>query len=180
MNKTQLKQIVEAALMCSESPLDIHQLKALFDQDESVETNTLKRILSELENDYASRGICLKRVSSGWRFQSRDELSQWLERLQPSKKIRFSKAALEILAMIAYKQPVTRGDIEAVRGVAVSSNILRVFMELDWIRVAGHKDVPGRPALYVTTKAFLDAFNLKSIEELPQFDQEVLDFQSRN
>jgi segregation and condensation protein B len=161
-----IKQIVEAALLCADEPLTIDLLERLF-ADQECDKATLKTVIEQIEQDCAERGVELKRVASGYRFQVRQELAPWMSRMWEDRPPRYSRAVLETLALIAYKQPVTRGDIEQVRGVAVSSNMIRALLERDWIRVVGYREVPGRPAMYGTTKAFLDYFNLKSLDELP-------------
>ena len=161
-----IKQIVEAALLCADEPLTVELLERLFADDECDRT-TLKTVLEALEQETAERGIELKRVASGYRFQVRQELAPWMSRMWEDRPPRYSRALLETLALIAYKQPVTRGDIEQVRGVTVNSNMVRTLLERDWIRVVGYREVPGRPAMYGTTKTFLDYFNLKSLDELP-------------
>ncbi len=162
----QIKRIIEGALMASEQPLSIDDLAKLL-EDENVEINELQNILNELFEDYADRGIELKQVASGYRFQVSEDLDKWISKLWEEKPVRYSRALLEILALIAYRQPITRAEIEDVRGVSVSTNIIRTLMEREWIKIAGHKNVPGKPALYVTTDKFLDYFNLQSIKELP-------------
>jgi segregation and condensation protein B len=161
-----IKQIVEAALLCADEPLTIDLLERLF-ADGECDKAALKTVIEQIEQDCAERGVELKRVASGYRFQVRQELAPWMSRMWEDRPPRYSRAVLETLALIAYKQPVTRGDIEQVRGVAVSSNMIRALLERDWIRVVGYREVPGRPAMYGTTKAFLDYFNLKSLDELP-------------
>jgi segregation and condensation protein B len=161
-----IKQVVEAALLCADEPLTIELLERLFAADE-CDKATLKSVLEQLELDSAGRGIELKRVASGYRFQVRQELAPWMSRMWEDRPPRYSRAVLETLALIAYKQPVTRGDIEQVRGVTVNSNMIRTLLERDWVRVVGYREVPGRPAMYGTTKTFLDYFNLKSLDELP-------------
>lgn len=161
-----IKQIVEAALLCADEPLTIDLLERLF-ADGECDKAALKTVIEQIEQDCAERGVELKRVASGYRFQVRQELARWMSRMWEDRPPRYSRAVLETLALIAYKQPVTRGDIEQVRGVAVSSNMIRALLERDWIRVVGYREVPGRPAMYGTTKAFLDYFNLKSLDELP-------------
>jgi segregation and condensation protein B len=161
-----IKQIVEAALLCADEPMTIDLLERLFATDECDKT-TLKSAVEQLERDCEGRGIELKRVASGYRFQVRQDLAPWMSRMWEDRPPRYSRAVLETLALIAYKQPVTRGDIEQVRGVAVSSNMIRTLLERDWVRVVGYREVPGRPAMYGTTKTFLDYFNLKSLDELP-------------
>ncbi|GAB4353116.1 MAG: SMC-Scp complex subunit ScpB [Methylohalobius crimeensis] len=161
-----LKRIVEALLLASPEPLDTTQLLSLL-ADEGIEKAELEAVLAELVADYAERALELTRVAGGWRFQVRREMSPWVERLFPEKVGRYSRALLETLAIIAYRQPVTRGDIEAIRGVAVSANILRTLESREWIRVVGHKEVPGRPSLFATTGRFLDDFNLQHLHQLP-------------
>jgi segregation and condensation protein B len=167
---TRIKQIVEAALLCADEPLTLELLERLFAAEETDKA-TLKVVVESLAEDCAGRGIELKRVASGYRYQVRQDLAPWMTRLWEDRPPRYSRALLETLALIAYKQPVTRGDIEQVRGVAVNSNMVRTLLERDWIRVVGYREVPGRPAMYGTTKAFLDYFNLKSLDELPSLPE---------
>ena len=165
-----LKQIVEAALMAADAPLSVDQLQKLFahgELDSEEGRAQIRDTLKTLEEEAADRGYELARVASGYRYQVRRELSPWVSRLWEEKPPRYSRALLETLALIAYKQPVTRGDIEQVRGVAVSQNIMRTLMERNWIRVVGQREVPGRPSLYGTTREFLDYFGLKSLDQLP-------------
>jgi segregation and condensation protein B len=165
-----LKQIVEAALFAADEPLTVEQLARLFahaELDSEEGRAQLRATLDELTADAEGRGYELQRVASGYRYQVRQELSEWVSRLWEEKPPRYSRALLETLALIAYRQPVTRGDIEDLRGVAVSQNIMRTLLERNWIRVVGEREVPGRPSLYGTTKAFLDYFNLKSLDQLP-------------
>lgn len=173
-----LKQIVEALLFASPEPMDARQLLSLL-ADEGIERAELEAVLAELTADYHARAVELVRVASGWRFQVRREMAPWVSRLFPEKVGHYSRALLETLAIIAYRQPVTRGDIEAIRGVAVSGSILNTLKEREWIRVVGHKEVPGRPALFATTERFLDDFNLKSLSQLPPLstDEEQSDIQ---
>lgn len=166
-----LKDIVEALLFASPEPLTLPQLLSLL-EDEGADRQTLEKILDELAEEYQGRPLELVQVASGYRFQVRKQLAPWVSRLFPEKVGRYSRALLETIAIIAYRQPVTRGDIEAIRGVAVSSNIIRTLQERDWIRVVGHKEVPGRPALYATTKRFLDDFNLQTLAQLPPIQLE--------
>ena len=164
----QLKQILEAALMAAGEPLTIDKMLALFVEDKEPPTrDAIKAAIKLIEQESESRGIELKKVSSGYRFQAKKDFSQWVSRLWEEKPARYSRALLETLVLIAYKQPITRGEVEQVRGVAVSTNIIKTLLERDWVKVVGHREVPGRPALYSTTKAFLDYFNLKSLDELP-------------
>jgi len=161
-----LKQIVEALLLASPEPLDDKQLLALL-ADEGASRADIGGALSQLQAECADRPLELVRVASGWRYQVKRDYAPWVQRLFPEKVGRYSRALLETLAIIAYRQPVTRGDIEAIRGVTVSSQIIRTLEAREWIRIVGHKEVPGRPALYATTKRFLDDFNLQSLEQLP-------------
>jgi segregation and condensation protein B len=161
----QLKNVLEAALLTSREPLSLDQLVSLF--DERMERATLRMLLDELKTDWNSRTMELVQVASGWRFQARAEYWPFLARLNPDKPQRYSRAVLETLAIIAYRQPVTRGDIEEIRGVAVNPNIIKTLQERDWIDVVGHREVPGRPSLFATTKTFLDDLNLRSLAELP-------------
>jgi len=165
-----LKQILEAALLAADEPLTIDQFLKLFrdgETDPETVRNDVRAALKVLEDEAADRGYELARVASGFRYQVRQELSPWISRLWDEKPPRYSRALLETLALVAYKQPVTRGDIEDVRGVSVSQSIMRTLIERGWIRVVGQREVPGRPAMYGTTKAFLDYFNLKSLDQLP-------------
>jgi len=168
MEQQQLKNIIEAVLMSAEKPLKVNDIETLFSGDNDVPTrDEIRKTLKLLVEDYENRGFELKEVASGFRLQVRQDYSQWIGRLWEEKPARYTRALLETIALIAYRQPITRGEIEEVRGVSVSSNIIKTLMERDWIKVLGHKDVPGKPALYGTTKEFLDYFNLKSLEDLP-------------
>lgn len=170
MEAQQIEKIVEAALLAADGPLTVANLVKLFHEGELDEENASKQIrdaIKVLQEQSAERGVELHRVASGYRFQVRQELSQWVSRLWEEKPPRYTRALLETLALVAYKQPVTRGDIEQVRGVSVSQNIMRTLLERDWVKVVGQREVPGRPSLYATTKAFLDYFNLQSLEQLP-------------
>jgi segregation and condensation protein B len=170
MEVNRIKQIVEAALMASAEPLSVDRLVRLFRRGEVPQDElkaAVRQGIEELQADCEGRGFELVQVASGFRYQVRQELSEWISRLWEEKPVKYSRAFLETLALVAYKQPVTRGDIELVRGVAVSPNIIRTLMERGWIRVVGARDVPGRPALYGTTKEFLDYFNLQNLEQLP-------------
>ncbi len=167
MTEEQLKNIVEAALLAAGRPLTLDHLLRLFGEENPPERQALRKVLTTLMEEYADRGIELKEVASGFRIQVREELAPWLHRLDEERPPRYSRALLETLALIAYRQPITRGEIEDVRGVSVSSNIIRTLLEREWIRVVGHRDVPGRPAMYGTTRQFLDYFNLKGLDELP-------------
>jgi len=169
-----LKQIIEAALLATDEPLTTDRLARLFahgELDSEEGRRQIRETLQVLEGEAADRGYELKQVASGYRYQVRQELAEWISRLWEEKPPRYSRALLETLALIAYKQPVTRGDIEQVRGVAVSQNIMRTLLERGWIRVVGQREVPGRPAMYGTTRAFLDYFNLKSLDQLPPLEE---------
>lgn len=176
MTQKKLKNIIEAILLSADRPLDIKQMEAVFENDKEMPSrDELRKALLDLEKDYESRGFELKKVASGYRIQVKQDFSSWVSRLWDEKPARYTRALLETMALIAYRQPVTRGEIEEVRGVSVSSNTIRTMMERNWIRVLGHKDVPGKPALYGTTKEFLDYFNLKSLDDLPTL-AEIKDF----
>ena len=170
LEQNDIRRIVEAALLASQEPLSLQRLLRLFAPSELPEGNprqAVKSALAEIEYDLEGHGYQLRQVASGYRLQVRQELSSWIGRLWEEKPPRYSRALLETLALIAYRQPVTRGDIEQVRGVGVSPNIMRTLLERGWIRAVGHREVPGRPALYGTTNAFLDYFDLENLEELP-------------
>lgn len=175
MNAELIKQIVEGALLAAGKPMDIARIEGLFDDDERPPRDQIKAALEEVEADCRGRGFELKQTASGYRFQVRQDLAEWVNRLWSEKPKRYSRAMLETMALIAYRQPLTRGDIEQVRGVAVSSDTIRTLQERDWVRVVGFRDVPGKPALYATTKNFLDYFNIKSLEQLPALS-EIKDF----
>jgi len=163
-----MKNVVEAVLLVSQEPLPISELKKLFDEEPS--TDALRRVLEDLRRDWQGRGVELTHVASGWRFRARPEIQKFIDRVSPQKPPRYSRAVLETLAIIAYRQPCTRGDIEDIRGVAVSPNIIKALETRGWIDVVGHKEVPGRPELLATTRAFLDDLNLTSLEALPPLD----------
>jgi segregation and condensation protein B len=167
MEIQQLKKIIEGALLAAGKPLQIDKIQTLFPPLDCPPRDDLEAALSELSIDCADRGFELKKVSSGYRFQVRQEFSEWVSRLWEEKPQRYSRALMETLSIIAYRQPITRGDIEKIRGVAVSTQIVQTLLEHEWVRVVGHRDVPGRPALYATTRQFLDYFNLESLEQLP-------------
>lgn len=167
METKQLKYIVEAALLAAGRPLDLNELRGLFGTEHPPEKDDLRAALAELEADYADRGIQLQEVASGYRIQIRATMTGWLGRLWEERAPRYSRALMETLAIIAYRQPVTRGDVEDIRGVGVTTNIMRTLLERNWIRVVGFRDVPGRPAMYGTTREFLDYFGLKNLDDLP-------------
>jgi len=165
---TYMKKMLEAALLVSQEPLPLAELKKLF--DEELSNDALRRVLDDLRSDWQGRGIELTHVASGWRFRARPEYQPFIDRLNPQKPPRYSRAVLETLAIVAYRQPCTRGDIEEIRGVVVSAGIIKSLEARGWIEVVGHKEVPGRPELFATTRAFLDDLNLSSLEELPPLD----------
>lgn len=158
--------------MNASQPLSIEQMEAVFEDWQRPCREELKEVLSELAKDYENRAIELKLLASGYCLQTKAEFSPWISRLNAEKPSKYSRALLETLAIIAYQQPVTRADIEDIRGVSVNSAILKSLMEREWIKIAGHRDVPGKPAVYATTKTFLDYFNLTSLNELPEFEQD--------
>lgn len=178
MEIQQIKRIVEAALLAAAQPLSLAQLSALFGENEAVSHEELARTLEELGADCAERGIELQEVASGFRYQVRQDVHPWVARLWTERQTKYSRALLETLALIAYRQPITRGEIEQIRGVAVSTNIVKTLEEREWVRVVGYRDVPGKPALFGTTKNFLDYFSLKSLDELPPMAEirEIEDF----
>ena len=167
LEKDQLKNILEGALFASGQPMNFEHMGFLFDEEDRPSTLEMRAALDELMLDYDGRGIELREVASGFRFQVRTAYGPWVSRLWEEKAPRYSRALLETLALIAYRQPITRSEIEQIRGVAVSTNIVKTLLEREWVRVAGHRDVPGHPALFATTRQFLDSFNLKSLAELP-------------
>jgi segregation and condensation protein B len=162
------KRVLEAALICADQPLALREMRTLFADELSADT--LRKLLDELKRDWVGRGVELVRVAHGWRFQTRPEMRPFLDRLHPEKPPRYTRAALETLAIVAYRQPVTRGDIEDIRGVTVSSNIVKQLEERGWIDAIGYRDAPGRPALYATTRQFLDDLGLASLDQLPSLD----------
>ena len=167
MDNQQLKYIVEAALLAAGRPLDLNGLQALFGDDHPPGKDELRAAIVGLQEDYSSRGIAIEEVASGFRVQIRSSMSGWLARLWEERAPRYSRALMETLAIIAYRQPVTRGDVEDIRGVGVTTNIMRSLLERSWIRVVGFRDVPGKPAIYGTTREFLDYFGLKKLDDLP-------------
>src|SRR5919109_4540293 len=168
-NLSEVKRILEAALLASQEPLGIAELKRLFDDEIGVDT--IRNLLAELREEWSGRAVELVSVASGWRFQTRPEFQPYIERLQPEKPPRYSRAVMETLAIIAYRQPVTRGDIENIRGVTVTTQIIQTLEARGWIDVVGRRDTPGRPALYATTRRFLDDLGLRSLQELPPLEE---------
>ena len=167
-NPDEVKLVLEAALLAAQQPLPISELRKMF--DEEIGADTLRRLLDELRETWKDRGVELAVTAGGWRFQTRVSVQKYLERIHPEKPPRYSRAVLETLAIIAYRQPVTRGDIEEIRGVTVSSEVLKRLEDRGWIDVIGHKETPGRPALYATTSSFLDDLGLRSLQELPPLE----------
>ncbi|HNV88635.1 MAG TPA: SMC-Scp complex subunit ScpB [Methylotenera sp.] len=167
-NITEMKQVLEAALLTAGQPLSLDDMLKLFAG--RMERTTLRMLLDELKQDWAEKTLELVQVATGYRFQARQQFSEFITRLNPERQPKYSRAVMETLAIIAYRQPVTRGDIEQIRGVAVNPNVMRQLQERDWIDVVGQREVPGRPSLYATTKHFLDDLNLRSLSELPPMD----------
>lgn len=188
MNTQEAKIVLETALICAQEPLRVSDLRRLFADD--VGADTIRALLEEMRNDWDQRGVELVALASGWRFQSRPAMREYLDRLNPEKPPKYSRAVMETLAIIAYRQPVTRGDIEEIRGVTVSTEVVKKLEDRGWIEVIGHRDVPGKPALYATTKSFLDDLGLRTLDELPPLedpqaqvqaallDQQAIDFES--
>jgi segregation and condensation protein B len=171
MTETEIIRVLETALLCADQPMPLAELRNLFSVQD-VSSDDLRRFLAVLQLDWAEKGLELRNLASGWRFQSRPEMQRFLERLSPEKPPRYSRAVLETLAIIAWRQPVTRGDIEDIRGVTVSSPIIKVLEERGWIEVLGHRDAPGRPALFGTTRQFLDDLGLKALDDLPALESQ--------
>ncbi len=171
MDDTQIKHVLEAALLAAGRPLNLDKLGELFGKRSRPDKQSLRRVLEMLAADYGDRGIELKEVASGYRVQIKHSMSDWLTPLWEERVPRYSRALLETLALIAYRQPITRGDIEDVRGVAVTTGIIRTLLERDWIHVVGHRDVPGKPAMFGTTREFLDYFGLKKLDDLPPLSE---------
>lgn len=169
LSPSEVKVVMEAALLASQKPLTISELRRLF--DEEVGADTVRRLLDELREEWRSKAVELVNLATGWRFQTRSVFQEYLDRLQNEKPPKYSRAVMETLAIIVYRQPVTRGDIEDIRGVTVSSDVIKRLEDRGWIDVVGHRDVPGRPALYATTKAFLDDLGLRTLQELPALDE---------
>jgi len=168
LSPNEVKIVLEAALLAAQEPLSVSELRKMF--DEEIGADTVRRLLEELREAWKDRGVELAATASGWRFQTRASYQKFLERIHPEKAPRYSRAVLETLAIVAYRQPVTRGDIEEVRGVTVSAEVIGRLESRGWVEVIGHKEVPGRPALYATTKTFLDDLGLRSLQELPPLE----------
>jgi segregation and condensation protein B len=169
LNPTEAKRILEAALLAAQEPLSLNDFKRLFDAE--IGPDTLRRLLGELRDEWAGRAVELVNLASGWRFQTRPEFQRYVDRLNPEKPPRYSRAVMETLAIVAYRQPVTRGDIEDIRGVAVSAQILQTLEHRGWIDIVGHRETPGRPAIYATTRRFLDDLGLRTLQELPPLEE---------
>jgi segregation and condensation protein B len=168
MNTTDAKRVLETALICSPQPLALRELRVLFNDE--LGADTVKALLADLQADWAQRGVELVQVATGWRFQSRPQMREFLDRLHPEKPPKYTRAVLETLAIIAYRQPVTRGDMEDIRGVTINTQILKQLEDRGWIEAIGHREAPGRPALYATTKQFLDDLGLESLDQLPMLE----------
>jgi segregation and condensation protein B len=176
MNTQEAKIVLETALICAQEPLRLHDLRKLFTDD--ISADTVRTLLEALQADWSGRGVELVALASGWRFQSKPAMRTYLDRLHPEKPPKYSRAVLETLAIIAYRQPVTRGDIEEIRGVTVNTQVVKQLEDRSWIEVIGHRDVPGRPALYATTKQFLDDLGLTALDELPALDSPSAQFEA--
>lgn len=172
MNLVEAKQVLETALICSQQPLQLREMRTLF--KDSIGTDTVKKLLEDLREDWAGKGVELVNVATGWRFQSRPEMREYLDRLHPEKPPKYTRATLETLAIIAYRQPVTRGDMEDIRGVTISSLLIKQLEDRGWVEVIGHRDTVGRPALFATTKQFLDDLGLASLDQLPMLESALL------
>ena len=168
MNTVDAKRVLETALICSHQPIQIRDLRVLF--DDALGADTIRTLLEEMQLDWAQRGVELVQVATGWRFQSRPEMREFLDRLNPEKPPKYSRAVMETLAIIAYRQPVTRGDMEDIRGVTVNSLVIKQLEDRGWVEVIGHRETVGRPSLYATTRQFLDDLGLASLDQLPVFD----------
>lgn len=179
MSETNIKYIVEAVLMASGKPLSVDQILKVFDEITKPESDEIRSAIESLQQDYTERGLELVQVASGWRIQVGRQMEPWVSRLTEEKPARYTRALLETLALVAYRQPVTRSEIEDIRGVSVSSSIMKTLQEREWVRIVGHRDVPGRPAMYGTTKKFLDYFDLKGLADLPTL-MELRDLDSIN
>jgi segregation and condensation protein B len=172
MNTADAKRILETALICAQQPLPVREVRVLFNDE--LGADTIKALLLDLQQDWAQRGVELVCLAGGWRFQSRPEMREYLDRLNPEKPPRYTRATLETLAIIAYRQPVTRGDMEDIRGVTINSQILKQLEDRGWVEVIGHREAPGRPALFATTRQFLDDLGLASLDQLPVLDNPAL------
>ena len=169
MEKSKLKKIIESLIFSSTKPISLRELKNFF-TDESISSELIEEVISDIEEKYIDSGVVLKKVSTGYRFQVAEECNEWVSNFYPEKPQKYSRALMETLALIIYKQPITRTEIESVRGVSVSSNIIKTLLERDWVKILGYKDVPGKPAIFGTTKEFLNSHNLASLGQLPKLD----------
>ena len=176
MNTVDAKRILETALICSPQPLSVRDLRVLFNDE--LGADTVKSLLESLQQDWTQRGVALVQVASGWRFQSRPELREYLDRLHPEKPPKYTRAAMETLAIIAYRQPVTRGDMEDIRGVTINSLVIKQLEDRGWVEVIGHRETVGRPALFATTRQFLDDLGLSSLDQLPTLDSPAAQIQA--
>tara|TARA_B100001093_G_scaffold191028_1_gene183530 strand:+ start:572 stop:1198 length:627 start_codon:yes stop_codon:yes gene_type:complete len=172
LEKNKIKKIIESLLFSSSYPIKVKEIKNFF-SEEKISSNLIQEIICEIEIDYSKSGVNLRKVSSGYRFQVSEDCNEWVTKFYPEKPQKYSRALMETLALIVYKQPITRTEIEAVRGVSVSSNIIKTLLEREWIKILGYKDVPGKPAIFGTTKEFLDSHNLLSLNQLPKLDDIV-------
>jgi len=179
MSESSIKNVVEAVLLAAGKPLTVDQLLSVFEDDEKPERTQIREAIGALQEEYAGRCVELVQVASGWRVQVRKEMEPWVSRLTEEKPARYTRALLETLALVAYRQPITRGEIEDIRGVSVSTSIMKTLQEREWVRIVGHRDVPGHPAMYGTTRQFLDYFNLKGLDDLPTL-MELRDIDSIN
>lgn len=179
MTEQELKRIIESVLFAADEPVSLKQLQGVFGDDNPPETKAIKSAIAGLQEDYADHSLELREVGSGYRFQVKQDYAGWISKLWEEKPARYSRATLETLALIAYRQPITRGEIEEIRGVSVSTQIIKTLQDREWIKIVGHRDVPGKPALYATTSEFLDYFNLKSLQDLPPL-AELRDIDSIN
>jgi segregation and condensation protein B len=179
MTEQELKRIIESVLFAADEPVSLQQLQGVFGDDNPPETSAIKSAIASLQEDYADHSLELREVGSGYRFQVKQDYAGWISKLWEEKPARYSRATLETLALIAYRQPITRGEIEEIRGVSVSTQIIKTLQDREWIKIVGHRDVPGKPALFATTSEFLDYFNLKSLQDLPPL-AELRDIDSIN
>ncbi|MGD8407796.1 MAG: SMC-Scp complex subunit ScpB [Thiohalophilus sp.] len=179
MTEQELKRIIESVLFAADEPVSLKQLQGVFGDDNPPETSAIKSAIASLQEDYADHSLELREVGSGYRFQVKQDYAGWISKLWEEKPARYSRATLETLALIAYRQPITRGEIEEIRGVSVSTQIIKTLQDREWIKIVGHRDVPGKPALFATTSEFLDYFNLKSLQDLPPL-AELRDIDSIN
>ncbi|MDZ7804667.1 SMC-Scp complex subunit ScpB [Thiohalophilus sp.] len=179
MTEQELKRIIESVLFAADDPVNLNQLQEVFNDDNAPDLEAIKAALAALQEDYADHSLELRQVGSGYRFQVKQDYANWVSKLWEEKPARYSRAVLETLALIAYRQPITRGEIEEIRGVSVSTQIIKTLQEREWVKVVGHRDVPGKPALYASTREFLDYFNLQSLQDLPPL-AELRDIDSIN